>query len=68
MARLAPAGVFYRHRPAKHRTQSRQHRRLGAPLRGAVDHMVVLDADSLMEGETLARAGRGAWSASPTSA
>jgi membrane glycosyltransferase len=51
----APLHVFYRHRPAnvgrKAGNIADWVRRFG----GAYDHMVVLDADSLMEGETLVR-------------
>jgi membrane glycosyltransferase len=54
--RLGPqARLFYRHRPNNY---DRKAGNMGDWVRsfgGAYDHMVVLDADSLMEGETLVR-------------
>ena len=44
--------------PQEHRPQGRQHRRLGAALGRRLPHMLVLDADSLMTGDSHRPPGR----------
>ncbi len=47
--------AFYRHRPHNHGRKAGNIAEWVNRFGGAYDHMVVLDADSLMEGETLVR-------------
>ena len=47
--------VFYRHRPENHARKAGNIADWVRRFGGAYEHMVVLDADSLMEGETLVR-------------
>ena len=55
-ARLSgPMPLYYRHRPHNHARKAGNIADWVRRFGGAYDHMVVLDADSLMEGDTLAR-------------
>ena len=62
------ARIFYRHRPKNHHRKAGNIADFVTRWGGAYEHMLVLDADSLMTGDTHRRASPPPWRPTPTPA